>query len=669
MDNVIPDNWKDWTATEFIGEGSYGQVYKAENASGQVCAIKIIEIPKTKEEEDSIRREYGDEETVKSFYTNLAEEYEKEIRLLDSLKEAKNIVRIYDYCKEPNGVGWKIYIRMEHLQRFTEYCDVNEITEDRIVDFAFDICNALIQCEQQGIIHRDLKPENILVDAQGTLKLCDFGLARTMNASRGSYSVKGTFDYMAPEVFLGKKYNNQVDIYSLGLMLYRLLNKGREPFAPLDKKIVYYRDKESALSRRMDGEKFPDPVDATPEMAAIVQKACAYHPEDRYQNASGMMEDLRKLQKGSFRKSLLTNTQRKRLFLLLTAAVLAVAGGAGYVWTQVLHGVHASVSSDGVLTVYGNRAVTNDTVIKYRDKATSLVIREGIPRIEDGCFDSFEQVETVQIPDSVTEIGAGAFALCTGLKEIDLAESNIAKIGGGAFEGCTSLKEITLPDTLPVIEASALNGCSQLKDVDFGNSSPTLIDENAFSGCGALEAVRIPDSVETVGVSAFEDCEKLEAVQLGKDTKTLEDTAFSGCSALKEVDGIENVASFGGDVFTGTEWEKETAGPDGFLTVNGVLLHYLGTAESVRIPNEADTVGNSAFADANTVRTVTIGKNVKRIDDLAFAYSMISEFVFEDPDSIEYIGEDAFSETPWLQQQTNEAKTVKIGKHTIKGDE
>ena len=67
MNIMIPDNWKEWTATEFLGEGSYGQVYKAENADGQVCAIKVIEIPKTKEEEDSIRREYGDEETVKSF--------------------------------------------------------------------------------------------------------------------------------------------------------------------------------------------------------------------------------------------------------------------------------------------------------------------------------------------------------------------------------------------------------------------------------------------------------------------------------------------------------------------------------------------------------------------------------------------------------------------------
>ena len=95
MDFRMPEEWGAWTATELLGEGSYGSVYKAENAAGEVCAIKLISIPKTKEEGNSILREYGDVESARTFYSSLVQDYEKEIELLRSLSEAENIVRIY----------------------------------------------------------------------------------------------------------------------------------------------------------------------------------------------------------------------------------------------------------------------------------------------------------------------------------------------------------------------------------------------------------------------------------------------------------------------------------------------------------------------------------------------------------------------------------------------
>ena len=669
MDFQMPEQWREWTATDFLGEGSYGRVYKAENAEGEVCAIKLISIPKTEEEANSMLREYGDEESARTFYSSLAQDYEKEIELLKSLADAENIVRIYDYFCEPKGVGWRMYIRMEYLQSFNEYCDVHEITEERAVEFALDICSALSQCEKLGIVHRDLKPENILVDAEGRLKLCDFGLARTMDASRSSYSIKGTFSYMAPEIYLGKKYNAQVDIYSLGIILYRLMNKGREPFIPVDKRLIYYKDKETALSRRMEGEKIPDPADASPEMAAIILKACAFLPEDRYKTAEDMKQDLLRLKRGKYRKSRLRTSQRKKLIAALAVVCLAAAAGFGYLWTNVLTGVHASLSALGVLTVYGDQVVTEDTVAAYRDKAKSIVIRDGIPTIGENCFDSFEEAVSIEIPDSVTEIGAGAFASCTSLEKVDLSEANVVSIGAGAFAGCANMRECALPDDLELIDAALFEGCSGLEKIDLSGSRITNIEENAFNGCSSLEEVRMPDSVERIGISAFQECESLKSVSLGAKTAALGDTAFCGCSALTDVEGVEHVTSFGGDVFTGTPWEEEQADPEGFLIAGDVLLRYLGKASSVKIPRAVHTIGNSAFTEADTVRELTVGSNVSDIDDYAFAYSMIQDFIFEDPSSIERIGEGAFSQTPWLQMQLAEADSVHIGEFTIREEE
>ena len=689
MDIKLPEQWKDWIVTDFVGEGSYGEVYKAENASKEICAIKVIEIPKTKEEAESIRHEYGDEETVKSFYTSLVEDYEREIKLLDSLRDEQNIVRIYDYLKEPNGVGWRMYIRMEFLQSFTEYCDLNDITEDRTIDFAIDICNALEQCEKLGIVHRDLKPENILVDANGTLKLCDFGLARTMEASKGSYSIKGTFSYMAPEIYLGKKYNRQVDIYSLGIILFRLLNRGREPFVPVDKKLVYYKDKESALTRRMDGEAIPDPVDASPGMAAIVKKACAYNTDDRYKHASDMKADLLKLKRGRFKKGLFTNTQKRKIAITAITIVIVLSAAGWYVWAQILTGIHAHISRDGILTVYGNKPVTAEVVTRYRGKANRLVIKNGVPKIGKECFREFTKLKSAEIPDSVETIGETAFESCTSLENIDLPDKGLTKIEAGAFtnctelakidlscdelkdiEGsaffhCTSLKSVDMPNGLTELQAELFCQCTELEGIDLTGSSIAVIGERSFGGCSSLKDVRLPDTIKTVEADAFAECANLRAIHFGSNLDTLGDTAFYGCSELEEVTGIDNVKSFGGDVFTDTKWETNNFNSEGFLVVNEVLLKYKGSSSSIDIPDTIHTIGNSTFADADTVEKVIIGNNVEVIDDFAFAYSNISEIVFEDPYSIKKIGKGAFTDTPWQQVQLNNNEKVTIGNITV----
>ena len=611
---VMPEIWQEWTATEFLGAGSYGEVYKAVAEDGRVCAVKIIEIPKTREEADSLRREYGDEETVKSFYTNLVEEYEREVRLLNTLKDAENIVKIYDYFKEPNGVGWKLYIRMEYLQSFTEYCDLHEITDDMVIRFAIDICSALEQCEKLGIVHRDLKPENLLIDEDGVLKLADFGLARTIEASRGSYSIKGTFSYMAPEIYLGRKYDHQVDIYSLGMILYRLRNKNREPFLPLDKKLVYHKDKELALSKRMNGEKLPAPAEASEDLAAIILKACEFRVEDRYSQAHAMKEDLQKLQKGRYRRQRVSASQKRKLIIAAVILFLIAGGAAGYIWTQVICGAHASMDPDGTLKIYGNEEVTADLVEEYRTDAKKIVIKDRIPSIGDDCFAGFEYTEEIDLPASLKQIGSNAFNGCASLQEIDPA------------------------------------GC----DID-------TIGTAAFCGCKGLAAFSVPEGVEKIPDYCFEGCTGLQTVTLGTATSAIGEGAFIECSRLKTVEGLDHVGSIGGSAFQETAWEKNHTDADGCVIFHSVLLGYAGDAHQMTIPDSVKEIGQYAFSDNSTLKQVTIGRNVKRIGEEAFANSMVSEVIFEDPDGIEAIGKSAFSETPWFRDQLAIADPVKVG--------
>ena len=103
---------------------------------------------------------------------------------------------------------------------------------------------------------------------------------------------------MAPEVYRGEKYGPTIDIYSLGIVLYRYLNNNRAPFLPQPPAAITYGDNSAALSRRLEGETIPAPVNADTELAAVVLKACAYNPKERYSSAAEMREDLEAIRDG-----------------------------------------------------------------------------------------------------------------------------------------------------------------------------------------------------------------------------------------------------------------------------------------------------------------------------------------------------------------------------------
>ena len=301
MDKDVPVSvWPEWKLVEKIGEGSFGKVYKAkrtERGRSFYSAIKIISIPGSKGELDSVRSEMNNEQSTREYFRNLVEDCVQEIYTMEHFCGNSHVVSFEDFkvVEYLDEIGWDISIRMEYLTSFMDYCTGKELTEKEVIKLGCDLAMALIYCRKLNIIHRDVKPENIFVSRFGDFKLGDFGIAREQAHTMSNMSKKGTYSYMAPEIYKGEKYDSSIDIYSLGIVLYKLMNQNRLPFLSLDKQLITYRDKETALARRMAGEKMLAPVNASASFSHIILKACAYEPGKRYRKPEDMLRDLEKL--------------------------------------------------------------------------------------------------------------------------------------------------------------------------------------------------------------------------------------------------------------------------------------------------------------------------------------------------------------------------------------
>ena len=258
------------------------------------AAIKVISIPSDPSELDSLRSEGLDINASKTYLQGIVNDFVSGIQLMESLKGVQNIVNVEDYkvVEKTDGIGWDIYIRMELLTPFNTYASGRKLSEGEVIKLGIDICTALEICGQRNVIHRDIKPENIFINDFGHFKLGDFGIARKMENVTGGLSQKGTFNYMAPEVATSNNYDARVDTYSLGIVLYRLLNGNRLPFLDTEQQLMNPNERRNAVDRRIRGEALPAPCDASPAMAGLILRACAYYPNMRFSSATEMKQAL-----------------------------------------------------------------------------------------------------------------------------------------------------------------------------------------------------------------------------------------------------------------------------------------------------------------------------------------------------------------------------------------
>lgn len=290
--------WEGWELANEkpIGRGGFGEVYEIKrNMYGleERAAMKILSIPKDESDLDALRFEGLDDDSIARTYHGYVSNMVKEYETMQRLRNNPHVVHVYDLQvkKDSQELLWTVYIRMELLTPIMKNPSCIQ-SEKQILQLAKDICSALIACHKRNILHRDIKPENIFIDPDGNYKIGDFGISRVVeHTTRASVGV-GTYDYMSPEVINGNSYGLQADIYSLGMVLYYLMNERRHPFFPLPPAVPTYEEKQEARNRKWSGVPIPPPQNGCDAFKRIIMKACAFSPSNRYLAVQNMLDEL-----------------------------------------------------------------------------------------------------------------------------------------------------------------------------------------------------------------------------------------------------------------------------------------------------------------------------------------------------------------------------------------
>lgn len=297
--NLVGKTILGYTVSEKIDSGTFGTVYKVvkTNAAGQyVRALKHITIPTEKQYYSVLNSMGGDVSKADSYFSQMLNNIVSEIKILNDLSEkgVQHIVRYYenDILVTDAPKRYDIFILMEYLTPLDDYIRNTDFRVRDVVNFGLDVLYGLRSCHENGVIHRDIKDENIFVSDKGEYKIGDFGVSKVMKDSARAESLKGTPNFLAPEVYLGKEgYTKSVDLYSLGIVLYRLLNYSRNPFLPHFPEQYFTQDEDAAFEERMSGKTPDPPMLGGDAIGQVIVKAIS-NSKERFQTADEFISAL-----------------------------------------------------------------------------------------------------------------------------------------------------------------------------------------------------------------------------------------------------------------------------------------------------------------------------------------------------------------------------------------
>ena len=528
--------WEDWTAVEKLGEGTFGKVYKIRReflGREQFAALKVISVSQNK-----TGCGYSFSMDDKSF----VEEIVSEIELMAKFKGNSNIVSYEDHMviEESDGSGWTILIRMELLTPLSAYIQQNDVTEETVVKLGKDISKALDILSKNNIIHRDIKLENIFISDNGDFKLGDFGTARIIEKTVDNRTKTGTYMYMAPEVIRSEPYGVQADIYSLGILMYYLLNDFRFPFYPQYPEPVKYDDTRTAFNKRISGEAMTPPKCENKKLASIVLKACEFRSENRFANTHDM--------------NIVLETVYAEGTAVLLDSYLGEIDSEFEEKNTDINKTDESVGKEPTVQKLKNKKFILPVII-----VGAVLIIAVIAAIFSGETDNSENKDTdyttlssietheTAEPDDTVEIIHGTLKYkayddgihITGLTEecetleipAEIEGKPVVAIASEAFSN-RLFTAVNLPDTLKKIGDYAFINCANLGEISLPEGIKS-IGERAFEKCFSLVTVNLPESLETIGNMAFMDCIKLFNISVPSGIKNVGKDIFEYTPYIK----------------------------------------------------------------------------------------------------------------------------------------
>lgn len=259
-----------------------------------------------------------------------------------------------------------------------------------------------------------------------------------------------------------------------------------------------------------------------------------------------------------------------------------------------------------------------------------VILSNGIVRIGNGpwqgCFQNCSDLEYIELPESIEELGYWTFEDCKSLKEEIKIPSKVQYVPEGCFMDCVSLESVEL---------------SNVRD----------IGGHAFSGCTSLASIIIPDKVELIRAAAFKKCDNLKSVNISSSVTSIREEVFSECYNLNSiiVDPANNVYDSRDNCNAIIETSSNTL---------------IAGSNTTKIPESVTAIGNNAFYGYKLLETIELPENISNIEEDAFAYCKLLSCVVL-PKNLSSVGKFAFYACSALESVEISSSVTSIGDHAF----
>ena len=314
-------------------------------------------------------------------------------------------------------------------------------------------------------------------------------------------------------------------------------------------------------------------------------------------------------------------------------------------------------------------------------KNTELSLKSGITNISGYAFYEEKNLTSVKIPETVNRIGNWAFLDCEGLKNVNIPDG-VKRIESWTFSNCSSLTNITVPDSVTVLDGLAFSYCTNLKNIELSKNL-TEIGMGALSHCTSLETIDIPDSVIIMDNIAMAGCSELKSVNIGSNLKTVGGQVFAGCTSLEKVNVNLNNKNYTSE--NGIWYDKNKT--------KIILYPYNKKDSAYTTPTSLKELCNGyvgsygTLLDNSNLKTVTIEKNVAKIDDYAIGFvfdfdnykiNKVKDFTvkgyrgtvaesYAKKNSFNFVALDKTLQTPSISKLENNSGGIKISWNKVSG--